>query len=85
MRNGYTPLYKPKGEQIDACAQGRLLMLSAWPHCNERITLTAWDCQQMNLMAQELSHEDIDTNLGYANESSETRTDGKIDKIPRDS
>lgn len=30
-------------------------MLSAWPHSNERITLTAYDCQQMNLMAQELS------------------------------
>ena len=62
LRNGFTTLSKPKGEQFDACAEGRLLMLSAWPHSNERITLTAWDCQQMNLMAQELSHEDIDTN-----------------------
>ena len=55
LRNGFTPLSKPQGEQFDACAQGRLLMLSAWPHSNERITLTAYDCQQMNLMAQELS------------------------------
>ncbi len=30
-------------------------MLSAWDHVNERITLTASDCQQLNLMAQELS------------------------------
>lgn len=55
LRNGVTPLSKPKGEQFDASAQGRLLTLSAWPHCNERITLTAYDCQQMNLMALELS------------------------------
>ena len=30
-------------------------MLSAWEHTNERVTLTASDCQQMNLMAIELS------------------------------
>jgi len=48
-------LSKPHGEQFDACAQGRLLMLSAWEHTNERVTLTAYDCQQMNLMAIELS------------------------------
>ena len=65
LRNGFAPLSKPKGEQFDACAKGRLLMLSAWPHSNERITLTAWDCQQMNLMAQELSHVSLtDKNLG---------------------
>ena len=62
VRNGFTPLSKPKGEQFDACAHGRLLMLSAWPHSNERIALTAYDCQQMNLMAQELSRLDIDIN-----------------------
>ena len=66
LRNGFTPLSKPKGEQFDACAEGRLLMLSNWPHSNERITLTAWDCQQMNLMAQELSHEDVDVNSPVA-------------------
>ena len=55
LRNGFTTLSKPKGEQFDACAQGRLLMLSAWEHTNEHITLTASDCQQLNLMALELS------------------------------
>ena len=55
LRNGFTTLSKPKGEQFDACSEGRLLMLSAWEHTNERITLTANDCVQMNLMAQELS------------------------------
>ena len=55
LRNGFTPLSKPQGEQFDACAEGHLLMLSAWEHTNERVTLTAYDCQQMNLMAIELS------------------------------
>ena len=55
LRNGFTPLSKPRGEQFDACSEGRLLMLSAWAHTNERIALTALDCQQMNLMALELS------------------------------
>lgn len=55
LRNGFTPMSKPQGEQFDACAQGLLLMLSAWEHTNERITLTGSDCQQMNLMALELS------------------------------
>ena len=55
LRIGFTPLSKPQGEQFDGCAQGRLLMLSAWEHTNERVTLTASDCQQMNLMAIELS------------------------------
>lgn len=61
LRNGFTPLTKPHGEQFNACSAGRLLMLSVWPHSNERVTLTAYDCQQMNLQAQELSRLDIDT------------------------
>lgn len=55
MVNGFTPLSKPAGEQFYACAEGRLLMLSAWEHKNERRKLTAYLCQQMNLMALELS------------------------------
>jgi len=54
LPNGFTPLSKPHGEQFDACAEGRLLMLSAWEHQNERKQLTASLCQQMNLMALEL-------------------------------
>lgn len=55
MPNGFTSLSKPHGEQFDACAQGRLLMISAWEHHNERQPLTAYMCQQMNLIALELS------------------------------
>ena len=54
MENGFTPLSKPKGEQFDACAQGRLLMLSPWDHHNEKHTITSVQCQQLNLMALRL-------------------------------
>ena len=55
MENGFTPLSKPHGEQFDACARGTLLMLSPWEHHNERQKLTASQCQQLNLMALEMS------------------------------
>ena len=55
MENGFTPLSKPHGEQFNACAEGRLLMLSPWEHHNERRHLTASMCQQMNIIALELS------------------------------
>jgi hypothetical protein len=55
MENGFTPLSKPHGEQFYACAKGTLLMLSPWEHHNEKRKLTATQCQQLNLMALELS------------------------------
>ena len=54
LENGFTPLSKPQGEQLYACAKGQLLMLSPWDHHNEKKKLTAEQCQQMNLMALEL-------------------------------
>lgn len=54
LENGFTPLSKPHGEQFDACAQGRLLMLSPWEHHNEKRTITAMQCQQLNIMALKL-------------------------------
>ena len=55
LENGFTPFSKPHGEQFYACAEGRLLMLSPWPHHNDRHRLTAQQCQSLNLMAQELA------------------------------
>lgn len=55
MENGFTPLSKPRGEQFYACAKGTLLMLSPWEHHNEKRKLTSMQCQQLNLMALEIS------------------------------
>ena len=54
MENGFTPFSKPRGESFDACAQGRMLMLSPWEHHNTKKKLTADQCRQMNLMALEI-------------------------------
>ena len=55
MENGFGPLSKPHGEQFYACSKGTLLMLSPWEHHNERRNLTAYQCQQLNLMALEIA------------------------------
>ena len=59
VENGFTPLTKPKGEQFNACAEGRLLMLAPWEHHNEKRTITAYQCQQLNLMAIEICNNTI--------------------------
>lgn len=51
VENGFTKLSKPHGEQFYACGEGRLLMLSAWEHHNDKRKLTAYQCVQMNMMA----------------------------------
>ena len=53
--NGFTPFSKPKGEQFEACVAGRLLMLSPWPHHNEKRPLTRNQCHAMNMMARRLA------------------------------
>ena len=58
MENGFTAMSKPKGEQFDACANGRLLMLSPWEHHNEKRAINAAQCTQLNLMAIEISSSD---------------------------
>jgi hypothetical protein len=60
MENGFVPLTKPKGEQFDACAEGRLLMLAPWEHHNEKRAITAYQCQQLNLMAIEICNNRIE-------------------------
>ena len=57
MENGFTPLSKPHGEQFDACAQGRLLMLAPWAHHNDKRKITSVQCQQLNLMALDICNE----------------------------
>ncbi|MBO7577480.1 MAG: hypothetical protein J6T43_00610 [Prevotella sp.] len=54
LENGFTPLSKPHGEQFYACAKGHLLMLSPWKHHNEKRTITAQQCMELNLMALDL-------------------------------
>lgn len=54
VENGFTPMSKPHGEQFYACGEGRLLILSPWEHHNEKVKITAKQCQEMNLIAWEV-------------------------------
>ena len=54
VENGFTEYSKPTGEQFDACAEGRLLLLAPWEHHTQKQKLTAQQCQAMNLMAVEI-------------------------------
>lgn len=54
VANGFTEYSKPTGEQFDACAEGRLLLLAPWEHHTQKQKLTAQQCQAMNLMAVEI-------------------------------
>lgn len=57
VENGFTEYSKPTGEQFDACAEGRLLLLAPWEHHTQKQKLTAQQCQAMNLMAIEIQQE----------------------------
>ena len=50
--NGLGSYSKPGGEYFDACAEGRLLILSPWPHQNRKVKLTRAMCMEMNELAR---------------------------------
>lgn len=54
LENGISHMQKPGGRQFDACAQGRLLLLSPWEHHNDRHTITREQCLQLNALASKI-------------------------------
>ncbi len=51
---GFPPLYKPSGAYFDLCAQGRLLVLTAFPYTGRKQTLTRDCCLRMNAWVREM-------------------------------
>ena len=51
LENGISPMQKPSGRQFDACANGRLLLLSPWEHHNDHRAITREQCLQLNALA----------------------------------
>lgn len=49
--NSFTPYTKPGGEYIEACGQGRLLILAPWEHRSPTQHLTRAECLTLNTMA----------------------------------
>lgn len=52
QENGLTDLAKPDGKRMEACSEGRLLILAPWEHHNEKITIRRDQCLSLNDMAR---------------------------------
>ena len=52
--NGFRDYYKPSEELFDACAAGRLLILSPWPYDEGKRHISRSDCVALNAMAEEI-------------------------------
>lgn len=54
--NGFRDYYKPADALFDACAAGRLLILSPWPYDGGKRHISRADCVALNEMAEEICH-----------------------------
>jgi len=52
--NGFRDYYKPSDILFDACAAGRLLILSPWPYDGGKSHISRADCVALNAMAEEI-------------------------------
>ncbi len=52
QENGFTDLAKPGGKRMEACAEGRLLIMAPWEHHNERTTIQRSQCLALNELAR---------------------------------
>ena len=53
--NGFRDYYKPSGTLFDACAAGRVLILSPWQYDADKRHISRADCVALNEMAEEIS------------------------------
>lgn len=52
--NGFRDYYKPVDALFDACAAGRVLILSPWPYDAGKRKISRADCMALNNMAEEI-------------------------------
>ena len=52
--NGFREYYKPSDALFDACAAGRVLILSPWPYDAQKRHISRAECVQLNMMAAEI-------------------------------
>ena len=53
--NGFREYYKPSDALFDACAAGRVLILSPWEYDAGKRHISREDCVALNIMAEEIS------------------------------
>ncbi|MBP5315231.1 MAG: hypothetical protein J6Y87_05135 [Muribaculaceae bacterium] len=54
LDNGFSPMQKPAGRQFDACAQGRLLLVSQSEYNSRQRGITRKQCMSLNRLADEI-------------------------------
>ena len=52
--NGFRDYYKPADDLFDACAAGRLLILSPWPYDEGKHHISRSECEALNAIAEEV-------------------------------
>ena len=62
--NGFREYYKPIDSLFDACASGRVLILSPWPYDASKRHISRADCVALNAMAEEICHQLSDKAFG---------------------
>ena len=55
--NGFREYYKPSDALFDACAAGRVLILSPWPYDAGKRHISREECVMLNEMAEEICHQ----------------------------
>ena len=55
--NGFRDYYKPADALFEACASGRLLILSPWPYDEGKRHISRADCVALNGMAEEICND----------------------------
>ena len=54
LDNGFRDFFKPSDALFDACASGRVLLLSPWPYDATKRHISRADCVALNQMAEEI-------------------------------
>lgn len=55
LENGFSAMWKPGGQQFDACARGQLLFIAPWPYHSEKKKITRDQCIQLNHLAKDIA------------------------------
>jgi hypothetical protein len=60
QENGFSDLAKPSGKCMEACAEGKLLLLAPWTQHQDKRLISRGQCLSLNEMAHLICESDID-------------------------
>lgn len=68
--NGFRDYYKPSDILFDACASGRVLILSPWPYDANKRHISREDCVALNALAEEICNHYSQHSNSFSNSGS---------------